>query len=171
MVCSLDFPGQRHLAVDASKSLGAGKAVSILEAGNLCFAIGCDHNNLIDAFVYAGFEEEWDFIDNDSDGFVFGDQAHESSLLAGDAGMDDAFELLAFFRIAENDAPKGMSIERTVRVQDCFPKCFDDGSPGRFTWLDDMSCQQVGIDHRCAAFLEHVRHGALASGNTACEAD
>ena len=104
-------------------------------------------------------------------GFAFGDSTHESLLLAGDAGMDNAFELSAFLRIAEDDASEGLAVERAVLVEDCLPKQFDDSSPGWFTWLDDLSRQQVGIDHRCAALLEHLGGGAFAGGHAACEAN
>ena len=36
----------------------ARKAVSFLEARNLGVAVGGDHDGCVDAFVYAGFEEE-----------------------------------------------------------------------------------------------------------------
>jgi len=84
----------------------------------LCYAVGGDHDGFVDAFVYAGFEEEWDFVDDHSMGFAFGDPTHESLLLAGDAGMNDAFELSKFRPIAEDDAPEGLAVERAVRVED-----------------------------------------------------
>ena len=159
------------MAADASNRFGAGKSVSFLKAGDLDIAVGGDDDGLVDALVYAGFEEEWHFVDDHGTGSAFGDPTHESSLLAGDAGMDDTFELPAFLRIMEDDASEGLAVERAVQVEDCLPKEFDDGSPGRFTWLDDLSRQQVSIDHRCAALLEHLGDGALAGGDAACEAD
>ncbi len=137
----------------------------------MCFAVGGDHDDVVDAFVYAGFEEERHFVDDHSLGVAFGDPMNQSLLLAGDAGMDNAFELSAFRPIAEDNAPKGLSVERAVLVEDCLSKLFDNFPPGRFTWLDDLSRQQVGIDYRCAALLEHPGDGALAGGDAACEAD
>ena len=171
MVSPLDLLCQRHLAADASDRFSAGEAVSFLEAGDLGVAVGGDHDGFVDAFVYAGFKEERHFVDDYSMGFAFGDPAHESLLLAGDTGMDDAFELSAFGPVAEDDGSQGMAVERAVMVEDCLAECFDDLSPGRFTWLDDIVGQQVGIDHRCAALLEHLGDGAFAGGDAACEAD
>ena len=171
MVSSLDLFCQGHLAADAAQRFGAGEAVSFLEARELCLAVGGDHDGCVDAFVYAGFEEQRHFVDDHSTGFAFGDPTHESLLFAGNAGMDDAFELSAFLRIAEDDASESLAIERAVLVEDCLSKQFDDSPPGRFAWLDDLSRQQVGIDHRCAASLEHLRDGAFAGGDAAREAD
>ena len=171
MVRSLDLLCQGHLAADTSDRFSAGQSVSFLEARDLCITVGGDHDDFVDAFVYACFEEERHFVDDHHTGFIFGDPAHESLLLSGDAGMDDAFELSAFLRIAEDDASEGLAVERAVLVEDCFSKQFDDSSPGGFTWLDDLSCQQVGIDHRCAAPLEHLCDGTLSAGDAACEAD
>jgi hypothetical protein len=117
-----DLLCQRHLAADPSKGLGAGKAASFLEARDLCFAVGGDHDDFVDAFVHASFEEERHFVDDHSMGVACGDSTHESLLLAGDAGVDDAFELSAFLRIAEYDASDSLSVERAVRFDDCRPK-------------------------------------------------
>src|SRR6267143_6042946 len=122
MVCSLDLLCQGHLAADAAQRFGAREAVSFLEAGDLGVAVDSDDNDFVDAFVYAGFEEEWHFVDDHSLGFAFGDPTHESLLLAGDAGMDDAFELSAFLRIVEDNASEGLAVERAVLVEDCIPK-------------------------------------------------
>ena len=62
----------------------------------MCFAVGGDHDDFVDAFVYANLEKERHFVDNHSMGFPCGDSAHEALLLAGDAGMDDALELSTF---------------------------------------------------------------------------
>ena len=171
MVSLLDLLCQGHLASDAAQRFGAGKAVSFIETGNLSVAVDSDHDGCVDAFVYAGFEEERYFVDDHGMGFAFGDPMHKSLLFAGDAGMDDAFELSAFLRIAEDDVSEGLAVERAVLVEDRLPKQFDNSSPGWFTWLDDLSRQQVGIDHRCAALLEHLGDGAFAGCHAACETD
>jgi len=88
----------------------------------LYIAVGGDHDDFVDAFVDAGFEEERHFVDEHSMGFDFGDPAHESSLLAGNAGMDDAFELSTFLRIVEDDASEGLAVQRAVPVENCLPK-------------------------------------------------
>ena len=122
MVRSLDLLCQWHLAADTSDRFSAGKSVSFLEARDLCFAIGGDHDDFVDAFVYAGFEEKGHFVDDHSTGFAFSDPTHEPLLLAGDAGMDNAFELSAFRPIAEDDAPEGLAVERAVLVEDSLSK-------------------------------------------------
>lgn len=159
------------MASDASDRICAGEAVSFFQSGDLRFSVSGDHDDFVDAYVYAGFEEEWDFVDDHSMGFALGDPAHEPLLLAGDAGMDDAFELPSFLRIVEDDASEGLTVERVVLVEDCLPKLFDDGSPGRFPWFDNLTGQFIGIDQDGAASLEHLRDGTLAGCDTACEAD
>jgi hypothetical protein len=111
-----------HLAVNAPKSFGARKATSFLEARDLCFAVGGDHDDFVDAFAHANLEEERHFIDNHCMGFPCGDPAHEALLLAGDPGMDDAFELATFPWITEDDPSEYLSVERAVRFEDCRPK-------------------------------------------------
>jgi len=118
----LDLLCQGHLASDAAQGFGAGEAVSFPEARDLCSAVGGDHDDCVDAFVYVGFEEERHFVDDHSMGLVLADPTHESLLLAGDAGMDDVFELPAFRPIAEDDAPDGLSVEGAVWVEDYLPK-------------------------------------------------
>jgi hypothetical protein len=118
----IDLLYQRHLAVDAPKGLGAGQAASFLEARDLCFAVGGDHDDFVDAFVYASLEKQRHFVDNHSMGFPCGDPAHEALLLAGDPGVDDALELPAFPWITEDDAPEYLSVEGAVRFEDCRPK-------------------------------------------------
>jgi len=118
----LDLLCQGHLASDAAQRFGAGEAVSFREARDLSSAVSGDHDDLVNSFVYAGFEEEWHFVDDHSMGFALGDPTHESLLLAGDAGMDDAFKLPAFRPIAEDDAPEGLSVEGAVWAEDCPPK-------------------------------------------------
>jgi hypothetical protein len=64
VVRSLDLLCQRHLAADAADGFSVGEAVSFLEAGDLCFTVGGDHDNFIHARVYAGFKEERHVIDD-----------------------------------------------------------------------------------------------------------
>ena len=85
--------------------------------------------------------------------------------------MDDALELSAFRAIAKDDAPKGLSVERAVWIEDCLTKRLYDFFPGRFTWFDDVSRKFIGIDNDGAALLEHLGDGAFAGGDAACKAD
>ena len=170
-ISQADFLRQRHLGSYSSDRFSAGEAISFLEARDLCFAVGGDHDGCVDAFVYAGFEEEWHFVDDHSMGFALGNPTYESLLLAGDAGMDDTFELSAFFRIAEDNASEGLTVERSVLVENCLSEQCDDLSPGRLALLHDIAGQQVGIDDYRAALLEHLGDGALTCGDAACEAD
>jgi hypothetical protein len=104
-------------------------------------------------------------------GLALGNPTYESLLLTGDAGMDDAFELPAFRPIAEDNAPEGLSVERSVLVENCLSEQCDDLSPSWFAWFDDFMGQFVCIDDDRAALLEHPGDGALAGGDAACEAD
>ncbi len=95
----------------------------------------------------------------------------QPGLFARDTRVNDCFERTSFRWMEKDDGSERVAIEALVRIEDGLAEGFDDLSPGRFARLDDLSRQQVGIDHRCAALLEHVRDGALAGGDTACEAD
>jgi hypothetical protein len=171
MVRSLNLLCQGHLAADAADCFSAGEAVSFLEARDLCFAVGGDDDDFIRAFVYACFEEEWDFVDHDGLGMFASDAFSQTDLLAGDAGMDDAFELPSFFLIAEDNASEGLSVERTVLAEYCLPEECNDLPPSRFARLHDIAGQFVGIDDDRAASLEHLGDSALAGGDAACEAN
>ena len=137
----------------------------------MCFSVGGDDDDFIHAFVYAGFEEERDFIDHDGLGIFASDSFGQTDLLAGDAGVDDAFELPAFYWIAEDDTSKGLPVKRAVLVEDCLSEEFDNLPPGRLAWLHGIAGQFVGIDDDRAALLEHLGDGALTGSDAACEAD
>jgi hypothetical protein len=137
----------------------------------LCLAVGGDDDGFIHAFVYAGFEEKRNFIDHDGLGIFASDSFSQTDLFASDAGVDDAFELPAFYWIAEDDTSKGLPVKRAVLVEHSLPKESDNLSPSRLAWLHDMAGQFVGIDDDRAASLEHLRDGALAGGDAACEAN
>ena len=171
MVGPLDFLWQWHLAVDASDRFSAGEAVSFLEARNLGVAVGGDHDGCVDAFVYAGFEEERYFVDDHSMGFAFGDPAQESLLLARDTRVDDSFKLAQFGPVSENKGSQLTTIEGAVRIEDGFAEGFYDLAPGRLARLHDIVGQLVGIDYCCAALFEHLGDGSFAGGDAACEAD
>ena len=171
MVGLLDFLCQWHLTSYSSDRFGAGESVSFLEARDLCLAVGGDDDGFIHAFVYAGFEEKRDFIDHDGLGIFASDSFSQTDLLAGDAGVDEAFELPAFYWIAEDDTSKGLPVKRAVLIEHCLSEEFDDLPPSRFTRLHDIASQFVGIDDDRAASLEHLGDSALAGGDAACEAN
>ena len=64
MVSSLNFFCQRHLTVDASDRFSAGETITFFETCDLCLAVGGDDDDFVNSFVYAGFEEERNFIDH-----------------------------------------------------------------------------------------------------------
>jgi len=166
-----DFLCQWHLAADASDRFSAGEAVSFLEARNLGVAVGGDHDGCVDAFVYAGLEQERHFIDDHSMGFAFGDPTHESLLLACDMGVDDSFKLAQFGPVSENKGSQLTTIEGAVRIEDGLAERVYDLAPGRLAWPHDIVGQLVGIDDRCAALFEHLGDGSFAGGDAACETD
>jgi len=171
MVGQLDLLCQRHLAADASDRFSAGEAVSFLEARNLGVAVGGDHDGGIDAFVYAGLEEERHFVDDHSMGFAFGDPAHESLLFARDTRVDDSFKLAQFGPVSENKGSQLTTIEGAVRIEGGLAEGFYDLAPGGLARLHDIVGQLVGIDDRCAALFEHLGNGSFSGGDAACEAD
>ena len=103
MVRSLDLLCQRHLAADASDCFSAGKTVSFLETRDLCFAVGGDHDDFVDAFVYASFEEERDIVDDDGIGIPARGLSRQPGLLALDAGMNHSLKAAQFGLVVEND--------------------------------------------------------------------
>ena len=171
MVRSFDFLCQRHLAADASDRFSAGKTVSFLEAHDLCFAVGGDHNDCIYSLVDTNFEEERYVIDHHCFGIASCRLSCESGLFARDAGVNDSFELAQFGFVTEDDCTECAAIDGPVRVQYVPPECLHDLSPGRFAWLDDVPRRLIGIDDDGAALLEHLGNGAFACGDAACEAD
>ena len=134
-------------------------------------AVGGDHDGCVDAFVYAGLEQERHFVDDHSMGFAFGDPTHESLLLARDTGVDDSFKLAQFGPVSENKGSQLTTIEGAVRIEDGLAEGFYDLAPGRLARLHDIVGQLVGIDDRCAALFEHLGDGSFAGGDAACETD
>ena len=135
------------------------------------FAVGRDDDGMVDSLVDPSFEEQGHIVNHDGLRMFASDDVAQTGLFTCDAGMDDAFELPSFFLIAEDDASKGLSVERAVLIEDGFPKERDDLSPGRLARLGDFAGQFVGIDDDRAASLEHLGDGALAGSDAACEAD
>ena len=76
------------------------EAVSFLEAGDLGFAISRYDDGCIHSCVDASLEQERHIVNHDGLGIVARDGSGLTDLLAGNAGVDDAFELPAFFWIA-----------------------------------------------------------------------
>ena len=111
MVSLLGLLSQRHLAADATQCFGAGEAVSFFEAGDLGVAVGSDHDDFVDAFVYADFEEQRHFVDDHSTGFTFGNPTHESLLLESDAWVNDTFKPAEFGAVAKHYSSKHMTVE------------------------------------------------------------
>ena len=133
------------------------------------FAVGCDDDGGIYSFVDAGFEQERHVVNHHGFWICSSSLSGQSGLLPGDAGVDDVFELPAFFGIAEDDASESLSVERAVLIEHGLPKESDNLSPSRLAWLDDFMGQFVGIDDDRAALLEHLGDGALAGGDTPCK--
>lgn len=171
MVGPSDFRCQWHLTADASDRFSAGEAVSFLKARNLGVAVGGDHDGCVDTLVHAGFEKERYFVDDHSVGFVSGDPAHESLLLACDAGVDHSFKLAQFCPVTEHKSSQLTTIESAVLIENCCAEGFDDLAPGRLALRHDIVGQLVGIDDGRAALFEHLGHGSFAGGDATCEAD
>ena len=134
-------------------------------------AISCHDKGCIHTFVDASLEQKRYVVNHHRCRICSSSLFRQSSLFAGDAGVDDVFELPACFGIAEDDASESLSVERAVLIEHGLPKDSDNLSPSRLAWLDDFMGQFVGIDDDCAALLEHFGDGAFASGDAACEAD
>jgi hypothetical protein len=171
VVSLLDLFCQGHLASDAAQRFGAGKAVSFLEARELCLAVGGNHDDFVDALVYAGFEEERDVVDHNCVGILAGGLPGQLRLEACDTGMDDSFKLTQLGSTSEYDGSQRMTIEGAIRIEDGLAELSDNLSPGWFAWFYDVSRKSIGIDDDRTELLEHPGDSALAGGDTACEAD
>ena len=134
-------------------------------------AISCHDKGFIHTCVDASLEQKRHVVNHHGVWIYSSGLFRQSSLLAGDAGMDDVFKLSAFFRIAEDDASKGLSVERAVLIEYCLPEERNNFSPGRRAGFDGFMGQFVGIDDDRAAFLEHLGDGALAGSDAPCESD
>ena len=166
-----DFLGQRHLGSYSSDRFSAGEAVSFSEASDLGLAISRHDDGFLHTCVDTSLEQQRHVV-NDHRMRVFSCSLfRQSGLLAGDAGMDDVFELPTFFQIVEDDVSESLSVERTVLIEHCFSEERDDLSPSRFARLDDFTGQFVGIDDDRAALLKHLGDGALAGSDAPCESD
>jgi hypothetical protein len=170
-ISQADFFRQRHLTLNSPNRFCARKSVSFLEASHLGLAISRHDDGCIHSCVDAGFKQERHVVNHHGLWICSSGLFRQSSLFASDAGVDDAFELPAFFRIAEDDASEGLAVERAVGIQDSLTECFDNLSPGRFAGFNDFMSQFVGIDDDRAALLEHRGDGAFAGGDASCESD
>ena len=85
--------------------------------------------------------------------------------------MNDGFQRTAFRWMAKDDGSERVAIEAAVWFEDGLAECFDDLPPSRLAQFHGIVSQLVGIDHHCAALLEHLGDGAFTGGDTACEAD
>ena len=165
-----DFSRERHLVIDASKRFLPAQTVAPLQAGDLCFTVGRDDDDLVHALMGAGFEEERHFIYDDGMGRALSNVLGEPLLLSCDAGMDDAFESSQLPAVAENKRSEGLTIDRTVRIEDTFAEHAYDIAPGRLPRPDDVAGELIGIDDDGTATLEHLGDGAFPGGNASGQA-
>lgn len=91
VVRSLDLLRQQHLAPDPTNGFGAREVVPFSQTGDLSFAVGSDHDGLIDAFVDVGFEEQGHIVNYDGLRVFLCSLLREPRLFARDAGMNDPF--------------------------------------------------------------------------------
>ena len=171
MIGSLDLLSQRHLAVDATDCFGSGEPVPFPEASNLGFAIRSDDDDVVDTFVYAGFEEERDIIDDDGIGILARALFCQPGLFVCDAGVNDSLKAAQLDSISKDDGTQSPAIDGAIGVEDCLTERTHNLSPCRFARFDDVLCKFIGVDDDGAALFEHLGDGALAGGDAACEAD
>jgi len=167
----LDLICQGHLAVDSADGFGSGEPIPFLEASNLGFAISGDDNDGVDPFVYAGFEEEWDIIDDNGIGILACALFCQSGLFACDAGVNDSLKASQLGAISKDDCTQSPAIDRAIGVEDSLTECAHDLSPCRFVWFDDLSRKLVGVDDDSAALFEQLSDSAFAGSDAACEPD
>ena len=165
-----DFSRERHLVIDTSKRFLTAKTVALLQARDLCFTVRRDDDDLVHAFMSAGFEEERHFVDDDRTGGAFRNVPCEPLLFPGDPRMNDAFEPSELPAVAEDYRREGLTINRTVAIEDSFAEHVYDVAPGRLARPDDVPSELIGIDDDGTATLEHLSDGALPGGNASGQA-
>ena len=160
MVCSLDFLCQWHLASDASKRFSAGEAVSFLEARDLGFAVGGDHDGFIDSFVHAGFEKERHFVDDHSMGVTFGNPTHQSVACSrATRGWMMCSSCRSFARLRKTMLPRACRLRERSGLRTVFPNSLtisrQAGLPGFTTSWASSSASMTTAPH-CLNILATV---------------
>ncbi len=82
----------------------------------MSFSVGCDDNDLVEAFVNAGFKEKRNIINDDCLQMFSGSSSGQLGLEFGYARVDDPFELSKFDSIPEHDAAECVPIECAIRI-------------------------------------------------------
>lgn len=171
MIGSLGLFFQGHLAVDAADCFGSGEPVPFPKASDLGFAISGDDDDVVDTFVYAGFEEERDIIDDDGIGILACALFCQPGLLACDAGVNDSLKAAQLGSISKDDCTQSPAIDGAIGVEDGLTERAHDLSPCRFAGLYDVLRKLIGVDDDSAALFEHLGDGAFAGGDAACDPD
>lgn len=135
------------------------------------FSISYDGDGDVHPFVDTCFEEEGDIIDCNGVRIAFGGFRGEPPLFAGNAGMDDAFQLFEFYGITKYDVAERVAINRAIWIQHTISECLDDLPPGRLAGYHNLTGQNVGVYHDGTAPFEHRGHRTLPGCNAACQSD
>ena len=159
------------MAANTAECLSSAETIAFLETGNLSLLIGSDDDDFLHTFGDTGFEEQRNIVDDDGIAILSSRLSGQPTLLSGHARMDEPFKHPPFRRMTEDNCSEGLSVDRSVRVQDGFPKPTNDVLPGRFARLDHRFRQCIGIDDNGPALLEHSCDGTFSGRNTSGEAD
>ena len=171
MICSLGLLRQRHLTIDAPDGFSSGKTVALFEAHNLCFSVCGDNDGASDSLVGPCFKKERYIVDHHGSRILSCGMFRQPGLFSCDTRVDDSFKRVQLGPVSENHGCQNTAIEGVVGVEDGRPEPFHNLAPGWLARFDDLSREQIGIDHDCAALLEHPGNGALAGRDAACEAN
>ncbi len=170
MVRPCHFLGQWQLTLDAPDSFGRGKSISFLEAGDLCFTVGCDDDRLIHALVDSNFEEQRDVVNDNCVRIVLSSGSRLPQLFACDTRMNDSFKPPPLHAIAEYYRADGLAVDAPIGVENVMPEYLHDLAPCRLVRFNDIPRQFIGIDDDSAALFEHGRDCAFTGGDTTGEA-
>lgn len=85
--------------------------------------------------------------------------------------MEDALELFALFRMAENDVAHGRPVQGPVCSDDAVAKSITNFIESRPAGFDDLPGNHVGVDNTDAEIAKQVSNQRFSARNTAGQAD
>lgn len=127
-----------------------------------------DHHHGVAEGIAAGFEQQRN-IQHDDIAPLTQMPAEESVLFGVDQGVEDAFQAEQSLRVGEHPFREARAIDTVVSGD--VGKAGGDGGNAATTRCEQVVNDTIGIEDRHAESTEHGRHGRLAHGRGAGEAE
>ena len=116
-----------------------------------------------------GFHEQRDIEDDDVVGVLLG--RDPLGRLGAHRRVHDLVERLQRLWVVEHDRRERGPVEAAVAVEDACAEPLDDRHEHGLTWLLQLSCDRVGVDHHRAMACEQARDRRLPRSDAPGEAD